>query len=678
MADNNNKSLFKTIKQSICAAFILASPLHALAQDELVSVSDTSQNVNTSTASAALTDSENTSASSQNFDEDNKASYGPILTTDTLWKIAVAHRPDTTVSNYQVMMALFNTNPNAFLRNDINTMVAGQFLRIPTLEEIRQVAPYPYGNAQQAETAETVDVAKSELETTAITDSTETVESSEDITVAAVADTEETVVVEAIVEQRTASDAKELTTQSDAATVEVIEEEAVVTLKAENSELKESLNAVDDQLSYLQYEVAKATEMQAQMDDKLAEQNALLKEAKMREQKLLAQQRTLTEQQQGFFNNPMTYWSINGLLAILVIILFVLVSRRKKMEQTTSNIAVDPTAENTNKVEIKEQPTISIEESVKEPINEQVKAPVKAPVVVAEKSEQVTEIEQSEKVTTIESTQTASENEHVVTAFTSMDLTPEKQELEILDDKELLAKLVPGGVQDNRNEDNVKLQATEDDLDIEQIIDDMLEEESKPAKLRSARAPLDELVTPVESNDESLTINSAEEHETNSSEVHEINDFDDVEFDKLLAEISAESEHIKAPSNVTQLRRTAEVKARVEPEVIDSAKEDKLEKDFIAVDTLLEESALAEELDESVFDQHKIDVGLDEFPEFTSQVSHVNVDDDKHGVNAKLDLAQVYIEIGDLDNAAVILKSVMKLGNSGQQQQAQDLLYSIK
>ncbi|WNC67450.1 FimV/HubP family polar landmark protein [Thalassotalea nanhaiensis] len=674
MADNNNKSLFKTITQSICAAFILVSPLHAFAQDELVPVSDTSQNVNTSTASSALTDSENTSASSQNFDEDNKASYGPILTTDTLWKIAVAHRPDTTVSNYQVMMALFNTNPNAFLRNDINTMVAGQFLRIPTLEEIRQVAPYPYGNAQQAETAETVDVAKSELETTATADSTEAVESSENITVAAVADTEETVVVEALVEQSAASDVKELTTQTDAATVEVIEEEAVVTLKAENSELKESLNAVDDQLSYLQYEVAKATEMQAQMDDKLAEQNALLKEAKMREQKLLAQQRKLTEQQQGFFNNPMTYWSINGLLAILVIILFVLVSRRKKMEQTTSNIAVDPTAENTNEVEIKEQPTISIEESVKEPINEQ----AQAPVVVAEKSEQVSEIEQTEKVTATESTPTPSENEHVVTAFTSMDLTPEKQELEILDDKELLAKLVPGGVQDNRNEDNVKIQATEDDLDIEQIIDDMLEEESKPAKLRSARAPLDELVTPVESNDESLTINSAEEHETNSSEVHEINDFDDVEFDKLLAEISAESEHIKPPSNVTQLRRTTEVKARVEPEALDTATEEKLEKDFIAVDTLLEESALAEELDESVFDQHKIDVGLDEFPEFTSQVSHVNVDDDKHGVNAKLDLAQVYIEIGDLDNAAVILKSVMKLGNSGQQQQAQDLLYSIK
>ncbi|WOH37590.1 FimV/HubP family polar landmark protein [Thalassotalea fonticola] len=645
MADNNNKSLFTTIIHSICVLLILTAPIHATAQDENSELSATNQTTDTS---------------SPNFDEDNKASYGPILKSDTLWKIAVANRPNSTVSNYQVMMALFNTNPNAFLRNDINTLVEGQFLRIPTLEEIRQVAPYPYGNTKTVTT---------EMETTDLTEKVEIV------TVASIEDTsaveltvKEEVEVNTSNEETTETVDVESSTPNTIAHVFNVEQEAdlgtVETLKAENSELKESLSSVDDQLSYLQYEVAKATEMQAQMDDKLAQQNALLKEVKTREQKLLAQQRKLSEHQQGLFNNPITYWSINGLLAILVVILFVLVSRRKKIEQTVNNVnATDNVSVKTEQLEKSE---LTIKESVKEAIDEN----AEVTTVAIEKYEQIDVVEQSAEINTIEPIPTPSENEHVVTAFTAMELTPEKPDAEILDDEDLLAKLVPGGVQDNRNEDNVTIQATEDDLDIEQIIDDMLDEESKPAKLRSAREPLEELVTPDETNEQVS--------KESSSEVHEINDYDDVEFDKLLAEISAESEHIKPPNNVTQLRRTTEVKEHAIQDVVEQIKPNQEEKEFIAVEALLEESALAEELDESVFDHHKIDVGLDEFPEFTSQVNHVNVDDDKHGVNAKLDLAQVYIEIGDLDNAAVILKSVMKLGNSGQQQQAQDLLYSIK
>lgn len=657
MAKNNNKSLFKTIKHSICVSLILVTPVDVYAQDEATSISITNQATDTSISSPKVSDTV-----SPNFDEDNKASYGPILNSDTLWKIAVAHRPNTTVSNYQVMMALFNTNPNAFLRNDINTLVEGQFLRVPTLEEIRQIPPYPYGKENAEQTSKTTEISEAPAKLNT---------SVEEISVLVVNDKEEIAVSTAIESKAEVEITESSITDTTALTDNTKQEDgqgSVETLKAENSELKESLNAVDDQLSYLQYEVAKATEMQVQMDNKLAQQNELLKEAKIREQKLLVQQRKLTEHQQSFFNNPITYWSINGLLAILVIILFVLVSRRKKMEQAVNNSAQQVTDKNDNQPSLLETSEPTIEESVKEPIADN----IEVPNVAFEEVQQADAVEASAEINAIETTQEPSENEHVVTAFTSIELTSEKQELEILDDKDFLAKLVPGGLQENRNEDNVKIQATEDDLDIEQIIDDMLDEESKPAKLRSARAPLEELVPVDEVEDE------AEVLSPKISEVHEINDYDDVEFDKLLAEISAESEHVKPPSNVTPLRRTVEIKEHATASVVKQIKPEKEYEDFIAVDTLLEESALAEELDESVFDQHKIDVGLDEFPEFTSQVNHVNVDDDKHGVNAKLDLAQVYVEIGDLDNAAVILKSVMKLGNSGQQQQAQDLLYSIK
>ena len=75
--------------------------------------------------------------------------------------------------------------------------------------------------------------------------------------------------------------------------------------------------------------------------------------------------------------------------------------------------------------------------------------------------------------------------------------------------------------------------------------------------------------------------------------------------------------------------------------------------------------------------QANIDVGLNEFPEFTDGVNQVDVDIDENGMAAKLDLAKVYIEIGDQDNAHVILQEVVKEGNTQQQVVAQALLDNL-
>ena len=80
---------------------------------------------------------------------------------------------------------------------------------------------------------------------------------------------------------------------------------------------------------------------------------------------------------------------------------------------------------------------------------------------------------------------------------------------------------------------------------------------------------------------------------------------------------------------------------------------------------------------EEPYKRANIDVGLNEFPEFTDDVNNIDVDIDENGIAAKLDLAKVYLEIGDEDNAQVILKEVLKLGDPQQQGQAQDLLNDI-
>jgi pilus assembly protein FimV len=54
---------------------------------------------------------------------------------DTLWGIAQRVRPDDTISTNQVMLALFNENPQAFDGN-INRLRAGAILRVPSREQM--------------------------------------------------------------------------------------------------------------------------------------------------------------------------------------------------------------------------------------------------------------------------------------------------------------------------------------------------------------------------------------------------------------------------------------------------------------------------------------------------------------------------------------------------------------
>ncbi len=50
---------------------------------------------------------------------------------DTLWRIADRYRPDDSVSVNQMMMAIYEANPNAFMGQNINLVRAGSILRIP-------------------------------------------------------------------------------------------------------------------------------------------------------------------------------------------------------------------------------------------------------------------------------------------------------------------------------------------------------------------------------------------------------------------------------------------------------------------------------------------------------------------------------------------------------------------
>ena len=96
--------------------------------------------------------------------------------------------------------------------------------------------------------------------------------------------------------------------------------------------------------------------------------------------------------------------------------------------------------------------------------------------------------------------------------------------------------------------------------------------------------------------------------------------------------------------------------------------------DFVSVDSLLSDSSVSTK-DEEPYKANSFDVGLNEFPEFSGDNS--SEEDDDNGIAAKLDLAKVYIEIGDNENAEVILQDVVEKGDAQQQFDAQQLLDNI-
>ncbi|MCW8982733.1 MAG: hypothetical protein OQK13_01685, partial [Gammaproteobacteria bacterium] len=62
--------------------------------------------------------------------DEGGVSYGPVRNGETLWSIAKEIRGDSSVSTQQMLMALLEENPNAFIAGDINRLKRGSILRL--------------------------------------------------------------------------------------------------------------------------------------------------------------------------------------------------------------------------------------------------------------------------------------------------------------------------------------------------------------------------------------------------------------------------------------------------------------------------------------------------------------------------------------------------------------------
>ncbi|WP_394176175.1 FimV/HubP family polar landmark protein [Thalassotalea litorea] len=652
----------------------------------------------------------NTANEQDIFVGDNTSTYGPIKASDTLWKIANAHRPDDSVTNYQVMVALFKTNPNAFVNNDINFLIQGQYLRIPTLEQINQVVPFHQQNDSDASLNRINNAIASKIKTPSEATMVQASSSATDVAsvqqqTAKVDTLDETGLVEsetAETEQIAQAQADNVTAavalvseqpdvnSTDTGDVTSVDQPAsglqlegalvtdVVEPKVSNREVEESLAAVGAKLDSLQYELERSKQSQVELDQKLEEQNTLLVQAKKREQKLMAEQAAMKQRSDGLANSPVAYWSVIGLLFVLFAVLMVMVQRRRRVEKEllalkpalsanmqSKDIKQSQTAAVAkNKAQAKSKRAVSaqpVNSGAKNSKNSTAKANANTQSSNAQQLKNASVMQPSEVLFDGDFNQAKSAEKAVDVApaapVKSRDLIAEAFSRVELNKSYTAPDEADSDADSFANPDkNQAFDTLDNDLNMDHIIEDMVDEETKakPAKLHSDSQA-----------NEGLSLSP--------SQLKEIDDFDDVEFDKLLEEISSESEHVSFETSAenTPFSHGEDSQAPVGHSVTAAAQ------DFVEIEDIIANSESS--VDEvEPYQEGKIDVGLDEFPEFTQDVNPINVDDDKHGVNAKLDLAQVYIEIGDEDNAAVILKNVMKLGNSSQQQQAQQLLYSLK
>jgi FimV-like protein len=66
--------------------------------------------------------------------------FGPITPEHTLWRIASDNLPDESISIYQYMLALVESNPHAFIAGNANLMRSGVLLELPSATSARAVS----------------------------------------------------------------------------------------------------------------------------------------------------------------------------------------------------------------------------------------------------------------------------------------------------------------------------------------------------------------------------------------------------------------------------------------------------------------------------------------------------------------------------------------------------------
>lgn len=727
--------------------------------------------------------------------------YGPITKTDTLWKIALTVRPDNRLTVYQVMQALYQANPQAFVESNLNHLVEGQYLKIPSFNQMMAINP---AVAQKKSDQDEKSWQKRKPKTlkTVINQPIEPVVNKKDLDTVKVEINDQLQKIDTEQQQRLQSIQSDVLDSID----------GLQAILKENEELRQRLSTFNNQLDTMQKEVAKSKEIKLQMDDMIKLQQALLAKAQAREQELLLEKQQAELEKSNIFSSLWFIVLMATLPAILIITVVVLFLKRRRGEPTPAkeNSAKQPIEAESEETDFSDDLSLDEELSLDDDLSVDL---FEDDAIQLDDDDELDDLDGLEDILLDDSTDFSDSEKLEVDDLDALLESPSNEEElatgdkestdEALEDSELdqnelddllgsLDEELSPEVEDAQVEDAQSEITDPDDIDallesmgtnkgapkeitdskeIDDILDSIDVEESKQAQKEMATddensnkakienlteeyvAPLlatdftniinnapdsDPAVTEEETANDELAeeeldidalmtdepsgdfdeeelaellndtateqtadltpdfsdqkiladlLNEGEESDESSlsetTEIGDIEELDNLEFDQLLANIEEESSADNQQADFNQndgleppvsLDDFDDPNSGLAEAAIEGNNED--EQDFVSVDSLLSASEDVQPTEEP-YNEANIDVGLNEYPEFSSGANQVDVDDDESGMVAKLDLAKVYIDIGDQDNAQIILQEVTKQGNSQQQLEAQTLLDNL-
>ena len=263
--------------------------------------------------------------------------YGPVAPSDTLWGIANRFRPHSGVTLAQVMVAILQANPHAFLENNPNALESGYLLRIPSVQEMRMINPE--AARRQIELGEQIQQSAAQLQrnqAAAQQSATQGVQLLDQTRQQA----EQTL---AELRGNYAGEFEELRDQLGRS---IVNTETVI---AENEDLRERLNVLNETLEEIQRTMVAETEFRQQVRELMEEQQAL----RIQQQAAHEIQRSQGGLQ-DLISRPWVLLLLAFLPALLLIIIATLVLRRKQSNPPANFGPVPLDDSGSNRSDVKE------------------------------------------------------------------------------------------------------------------------------------------------------------------------------------------------------------------------------------------------------------------------------------------------------------------------------------
>lgn len=202
---------------------------------------------------------------------DIAAQYGPTKSTDNLWKIAKKLTPNgSAFSHQQMMMALYDNNPKAFYKKNINALKKGAILKTPTQQQVQnrtlsqaQIAfNQHHSQWTSVTTANKTAIAKSTQPATVTGSDKKKLKQKTESAKLTLLTASKQSSVDITVEGNTVDTPVGSSNPNEQANIAI---EMATTLEAENKDVKSRLNDLESQLDKLQRLIALKDEQLAQL-----------------------------------------------------------------------------------------------------------------------------------------------------------------------------------------------------------------------------------------------------------------------------------------------------------------------------------------------------------------------------------------------------------------------------